>query len=664
MVEVARYGSWTSPVTAEWLVAGAASVTDVHVVGGTTWWSEARPAEGGRVQVVRLEAGGEPVDVLPDGWSARTRVHEYGGGAWWVDGPTLFFASWADQRLHRLDPGGQPVALTPEPVVRHGRRYADGVVTPDGRWVICVRERHPDDGSDDATAVVNELVALRAHAPDGEPAEPLVLAGGRDFVAAPRVSRDGRQLAWLTWDHPDMPWDGTELWVGTLVESGGGLELHGPRREAGGRDEALQQPVWGRHAHLFVISDRTGWWNVNRVDDVDTLVPVHEVDAEVGGPAWVFGIADVAVAPDGTVVATYSAGGSAHLVVVPEGGEPGVGALPCQSLGQLRLAGGRVTGIATYVDREPEVVRFDLGAPGVFEVLRPGRDLGLPAGLAGPPEHLSFPSASGRTAHAWYHPPCNAAFEAPDGDRPPLIVLSHGGPTSAARPGFDLTRLYWTSRGFAVVDVDYGGSTGYGREYRRLLDGAWGVVDVEDCIAAARHLVGTGRADPAALLIRGGSAGGFTTLAVLSQSDEFAAGANLFGVADLGALAADTHKFESRYLDRLVGPWPAAKAIYDERSPINPLDGFRSPLIVFQGLEDAVVPPAQSERIVAALDAKGVPHAYLAFEGEQHGFRKAESIVRVLEANLAFFRRVLGLPDPEDLPAVDIRHAGALPSPA
>jgi dipeptidyl aminopeptidase/acylaminoacyl peptidase len=659
MAETARYGSWTSPVTADRLVAGAATVTDVHVAGGTTWWSESRPSEGGRVQVVRLDAGGEPLDVLPEGWSARTRVHEYGGGSWWVDGPTLYFTAWDDQRLYRLDPVGSPVALTPEPPARHALRYADGAVTPDGRWIVCVRERHPLDASE----AVNELVAIATRVLGGEPAEPAVLASGRDFVAAPRVSRDGRQLAWLAWDHPDMPWDGTELWVGTLVDGGSRLELHGPRREAGGRHESLIQPMWGRHAHLFVVSDRTGWWNVHRVADVDHLVAVHEVEAEVGGPAWVFGLAAAAVARDGTVVATYHREGSARVLLAPEDGASREVAVPCLALDQLRVAGGRVTAIATYADREPEVVRFDLADPATFEVLRPSRDLGLPPGLAGPPEHLSFPSAAGRTAHAWYHPPRNPAFEGPAGTAPPLLVLSHGGPTSAARPGFDLSRLYWTSRGFAVVDVDYGGSTGYGRAYRHLLDGAWGVVDVEDCVAAARHLVATGRADPSGLLIRGGSAGGFTTLAVLSSTGEFAAGANLFGVADLGALARDTHKFESRYLDRLVGPWPEAKALYDERSPLNHLDGFTSPLIVFQGLEDAVVPPAQSEAIVAALDAKGVPHAYLAFEGEQHGFRRAESIVRVAEANLAFFRRVLGLPDPEGLPAVDIRHADSLPTP-
>jgi dipeptidyl aminopeptidase/acylaminoacyl peptidase len=659
MVEVASYGAWSSPVTAELLVAEAAGVTDVQVSGATTWWSESRPSEGGRVQLVRLEPGGQPADVLPDGWSARTRVHEYGGGAWWVDGDSVFLAAWEDQRLYRLDPGGAPVALTPEPSAQHALRYADGVVTPDGRWVVCVRERHPQDGGE----AVNEVVALPAQPPPGVPGEPQVLVTGRDFVAAPRVSRDGRQLAWLAWDHPDMPWDGTELWVGTLVERPSGLALEGARREAGGRDEALLQPVWGRHAALFVVSDRSDWWNVHRVDGIDRLTPLHDVAAEVGLPAWVFGTAHVGVDRDGTVVATYPRGGVAHLLVVPESGQAREVALPAVALHQLRVAGGHATAIAVHDDGEPTIVRFALADPATFEVLRPARSLDLPEGLTGPAEHVAFPS-EGRTAHAWFSPPRNPAWRAPAGELPPLLVLSHGGPTGAANPSFDAARLFWTSRGFAVVDVDYGGSVGYGRAYRQLLQGAWGVVDVEDCVNAARHLVAQGRVDGSRLLIEGGSAGGFTTLAVLAGHDDFAAGGNLFGVADLAALATDTHKFESRYLDGLVGPWPQAREAYEARSPIHHLDGFRSPLIVLQGLEDVVVPPAQSEAIVAALDARGVPHAYLAFPGEQHGFRRAESIVRAYQARLAFYRRVLGLPDPEGLPPVPIEHAAALPPPA
>lgn len=652
MTQVAPYGSWRSPITPELVVAGAVRLGDVQVAGGTTWWSEARPQEGGRVQVVRLEPGGEPVDVLPDGWSARTRVHEYGGAAWWVDGPTLYVTSWDDQRLYRLDPGARPVALTPVPDEPHALRYADGRVTPDGRWVVCVRERH-DDG-----AVVNEIVAVPT---DGR-CEVHVLVTGPDFVASPRLSRDGRQLAWIAWDHPNMPWDGTELWVARLAGERDRLWLEAARRLAGGPEEALMEPNWGRHAQLFVISDRTGWWNVYRVDGIDSLTPVAPVEAEVGGPAWVLGTSHFAVDRDGTVVGTFSRDGEAHLVVTPEGGEPREAVLPFAAIDAVRVAGGRATFLAMAADHDPIVARVDLASPWLVETLRPARDLGIDPAAVSRPEPISFPSANGRTAYGWFYAPRNPDVEGPEGERPPLVVMSHGGPTAAANPWFDPAVLYWTTRGIAVVDVDYGGSTGYGRAYRRLLDGAWGIVDVEDCVHAVQYLVGTGRVDGERVAIRGGSAGGFTTLATLVSSDVVKAGASYYGVADLAALARDTHKFESRYLDRLIGPWPAAADVYAERSPLTHADRLSCPVIVFQGLEDAVVPPNQAEAMVAALDAKAIPHAYLAFEGEQHGFRRADTIKAALTAEASFYAQVFGFELAGDVTPVAIRHADRLPS--
>jgi dipeptidyl aminopeptidase/acylaminoacyl peptidase len=456
MVEEAEYGSWTSPITAELLVATAATVTEVQVSEGTTWWSEARPSEAGRVQIVRLADGGDQSDVIPAGWSARTRVHEYGGGAWWVWGPTLFFVSWDDQRLYRVDPGGEPVPLTPEPDSKHALRYADGVVTPDGSWVVCVRERHPADGSE----AVNEVVALDADPGEGPLAEPVVLVGGRDFVAAPRVSRDGRQLAWIAWDHPNMPWDGTELWVASLAEGPGWIGLDRARREAGDGRESLIQPVWGRHSSLFVVSDRSGWWNVHRVAALDHLEPVHEVTAEVGGPAWWFAESHLDIDRDGTVVATYPQGGSAQVLVAPEDGDARVVEVPCLAMAELRVRAGRATALATYVDREQQIVSFDLVDPASLRVLRPGPDSGVAGGLAPSPEALVFPSAGGRESHAWFFAPLNPEHSAPVGTLPPVIVNVHGGPTGSASPGYELGRLYWTSRGFAFVALDSGGSTG------------------------------------------------------------------------------------------------------------------------------------------------------------------------------------------------------------
>jgi dipeptidyl aminopeptidase/acylaminoacyl peptidase len=700
MRRIAPYGSWASPITPDLLVSGAVWLGDVWVDGDATYWSELRPSENGRVQLVCRRAGEGPVDLLPDGFSARTRVHEYGGGAWGVQGGVLFFANGADQRLYRLDPGdggpgrsGLPRALSPEPVAPAALRYADGRITPDGRWLICVRERHAAAGGDGQGSgeAVNEVVAVPTDGSGAATPEAVrVLATGRDFVSAPRVSRDGRMLAWLTWDHPAMPWDGTELWIAHLGGTGGGersLTATDARRVAGGPDESLVQPEWGRHGQLFVVSDRNDWWNVYRVDDTDTLQAVTAVEAEIGQPAWVFGQSRYGFTPDGTVVCTYTTGGEAMLSLVSADRrrvrtEP----LPYTSVNSLRVHGDAVTFIAASAVHEPVVARVQLPAAGDGHA-RPGetgwggegdsggngdsggdgdggglphvvlhrpRDLGLDPALTSRGEPITFTTGAGAEAHGTFYPPTNPGFEAPAGEKPPLLVLSHGGPTSAANPSYSLGVQFWTSRGFAVVDVDYGGSTGYGRAYRQRLNGRWGIVDVEDCVAAANALVEGGLVDPDRLAIRGGSAGGFTTLAALTFTDTFRAGASHYGVADLAALAQETHKFESRYLDGLVGPWPEARDVYTARSPIHHTDRLSCPLILLQGLEDQVVPPRQAEMMVEALAAKGIPHAYLAFPGEQHGFRQAASITRAITAELYFYSRVFGFDLADDVEPVPI----------
>jgi dipeptidyl aminopeptidase/acylaminoacyl peptidase len=544
--------------------------------------------------------------------------------------------NFADQRMYRLDVGDpQPLPVTALPPTAQAWRYADGRLTPSGRWVVCVRERH--EGSDPARDVYNELVALRA---DGR-TPPHVIVSGRDFFAAPRISPDGRQLAWITWDHPNMPWDGTELWLGRVAVRAGVLRVEDARRMAGGPDESLMEPVWGRHGSLFVISDRTGWWNVHRVDGTDRLTNLDPADREVGGPAWVFGGAHVASASDGTVLAATVQDGQALLVTIPESGVPTGHALPGTAVRALAVDGDRLVLIVTAPDRGPEVVEADLANPSAFRVLRPAADPELGSGHVSRPRRLSFRSAE-RTAHAWYYPPTNADAQPPAGERPPLLIFVHGGPTSAADPAFDLGKQFWTTRGFAVADLDYAGSTGLGRDYRRLLDGQWGEADLDDTCALADHLVAEGLADPARLAVRGGSAGGFTVLAVLARRDTFTAGVSYFGVSDLAALARDTHKFESRYLDRLVGPLPDAVDVYAARSPLSHLEGFSCPLLILQGLDDEVVPPAQSDAIVDALAERGIPHAYLSFEGEGHGFRRAENQLRCVTAELSFYGQVFG----------------------
>jgi dipeptidyl aminopeptidase/acylaminoacyl peptidase len=630
--EVRPYGAWRSPIEAALLVAGAAGIGAVVVDGDDVWWDESRPSERGRTAVVRWRAG-VAEEVTSPGANVRTLVHEYGGGAWWAEGGTLFSVDLDDQRLRRRTPGGDEVLLTPEPPSPRAFRYADGRPTPDGAWYVCVRERHdtdPPPGGGHAEPR-NEIVRV---ATDGS-LRVEVLVAGPDFVASPRPSPDGSRLAWVQWDHPNMPWDDTELWVADLAD------VRGTARLVSGGPVAHQEPTWGPDGTLYVLADVDDLWAVHRVGD-EGLEPVLRADGEIGHPAWGFGGASYALRPDGGVAAVVTEDGVDRL----EGAD---GAAPwATSVTALRWHGDRPVVAAAGWDRETVVLRGD-------EVLRPARDLGLDPALFPEPERLRFRTTGGEHAHALYYRPANPAMAGPEGERPPLLVLAHGGPTGAARTHLDLGIRYWTSRGFAVVDVNYRGSTGFGRAYRQRLEGAWGELDVDDCLAAARHLVDRGDVDGDRLLIRGGSAGGFTVLSALVFHDLFAAGASRYGVADLEILARDTHKFEARYLDRLVGPYPQAREVYRARSPIHHVERLRTPTIVLQGDEDPIVPPNQAELVVEALRTNGVPHAYLLFPGEQHGFRQAPNIVRALEAELAFFLQVLGIEPPPGLPPVEVR---------
>jgi dipeptidyl aminopeptidase/acylaminoacyl peptidase len=608
-VRISPYGSWVSPITADLLVEKVVRLGQVHVDGDDVYWLEGRPAERGRQVVVRHGDG----DAIPGDHNARTLVHEYGGGDYAVTAGRVAYANLADQRIY-VD--GQP--LTDD----DGSRFADFDVHPDGTHVACVRERH--HGGE----VVNDVVATPLAGGGLE-----VVAEGRDFFSAPRWAPDGR-LAWLAWDHPNMPWDGTDLFVDG-------------KQVAGGMDESISQPRWSPDGELHWVSDRTGWWNLYR--DGEPLAPM---DAEFTGPDWVFGQATYCFLSDGRLVAAWHAAGGDRLGVLEDGAfrtlETGLSAY-----GSVRPWRSGVVAVAASARREPAVVAIDVTS-GSVDVVRPSRERTVDTGYISEPRPIEFPTEGGRTAHALYYPPRNEDFEAPPDERPPLIVRSHGGPTSSASAVLSLELQFWTSRGFAVVDVDYGGSTGYGRAYRRLLDGQWGVVDTEDCAAAARWLAEEGEVDPARLAIRGGSAGGYTTLCALTFRDDFAVGASYYGVADAEALAADTHKFEARYLDRLIGPYPEARSLYRERSPINFADRLRAPLILFQGLEDKVVPPSQAEVMIEGLRRNGVPHAYVPFEGEQHGFRQADSIKRAAEAELWFYGRVLGFTPADEIEPVEM----------
>ncbi|MDF1585414.1 dipeptidyl-peptidase 5 [Marinimicrococcus flavescens] len=627
MPMIAPYGTWSSPVTPELITAGLVRLSWPLAQGGRVYWCEGRPAEGGRVTLLCREAGGTVRELTPAPFNARTAVHEYGGRSFAVADGLVVVASHADQRLWRLDGDAEPVPLTPES--EGALRYADMVIdAPHGR-VLAVREDHRGGGEP-----VNELVAVPL---EGGPQEGEVLARGHDFVAAPALSPDGRQLAWLSWDHPDMPWDATTLWVADL-ENGRPVT---PRAVAGGAGESVVQPFWMPDGSLVFASDRNGWWNLHVLAGGEVR-PVLREEAEHGGPLWQLGMSWTAPLDQHRVASCSLKAGFWRLSLVDlrDGSATPLPLEACE-LAEPSCDGGRIVLLAGYPDRPAEILAVD-AASGAVEVVKRAGEVPLDPAWISRPEPLTFEGPGG-IAHALYYAPRNPDHAAPEGELPPVIVRSHGGPTGRASGALTLSWQFWTSRGFAVVDVDYRGSSGYGRAYRKALEGAWGVADVEDCVAAAGHLVATGRADPERLVIAGSSAGGYTTLAALAFAGCFKAGASYYGIGDLRTLLADTHKFESRYLDRLVGPWPERADLYEARSPIAHPDRLSCPVIFFQGLDDKVVPPNQAEAMVEALEKKGIPVAYLAFAGEGHGFRKAATIQAVLEAELAFYCRIFGI---------------------
>jgi dipeptidyl aminopeptidase/acylaminoacyl peptidase len=611
-------------VAAADLGRSAIALNYVQVAGGIPHWVESRPAEGGRYVLVTLGARGGVRELTPAGFNVRTRVHEYGGTPYVLGKDAIYFSNFSDQRLYRQRPDSSPVALTPE-----GYRFADYELDSSGARLFCVREDHTGSGEAE-----NAIVALDTA---GESAGTVLFADS-DFVAYPRVSRDGRRLAWIAWNHPDMPWDTTTLYVADLTDSG----LGSITAVAGGSHESVVEPRWDADGALYFISDRSDWWNLYRLKD-ERIEAVFLTQAELASPLWTLGQSNYALTGDGRALIRYSVNARDKLGVVSlESGKLTALGLPFVALSSIQLLSPTTAvAIAASPIEEPAVVTIDV-TTGSHRSLRAPSELKPDSSFISIAESIEFPTAGGLTAHAFYYPPANPEYSAPDGEKPPLVVKVHGGPTSHSKPELSMPTQYWTSRGFALLDVNHGGSSGFGRAYRERLNGNWGVVDTGDVVAAVKYLVDQGRVDGNRAAIRGGSAGGFTVLSALAFHDVFKAGANYFGVSDLAALARDTHKFESRYLDRLVAPLPQGSDVYEARAPIRHLDRFNAPLITFQGLEDEVVPPTQSRAIVAALRVRGVPVAYIEFEGEQHGFRKAESIVRSLEAELAFYGQVFG----------------------
>ena len=639
MRTTAPYGSWKSPITTDLIVSWSIGLGQVALDGEDIYWVEMRPSEGGRMVLVKHDPEGETVDVTPEPYSVRTRVHEYGGGAFLVHEEVVYFSNYSDQRIYRQENGGEPQAITPDVEMR----YADGCFDPARNRIICVRENHTGEREP-----VNCIVAVDALGKT----EQQVLSKGSDFCSNPRISPDGTKLAWLTWDHPNMPWDGTFLLVASFNDQG---LLDEPQVVAGARTESIFQPEWSPDNVLHYVSDRSGWWNLWRHENGQDR-QLAKRSAEFGKPQWVFGSATYSFASDELIACSYVENGEwkASMLHIESGTLLAIDT-PFSELGRgdLKAGDGKIVFVAGAPSLPMSMVLFDLASSRWHE-LKKSHDLEIDEGYLSASQSVEFPTDDGKTAHALYYPPRNRDFQAPAGEKPPLLVKSHGGPTGSASNALDLGIQFWTSRGIGVLDVNYGGSTGYGREYRERLNGTWGIVDVDDCCNAALHLVSQGEADGDRLAIDGGSAGGYTTLAALTFKEVFNAGASHYGVSDLEALAKETHKFEARYLDGLVGPYPEESDLYKERSPIHHTDRLSCPLILFQGLEDQIVPPSQAEMMFDAVRAKGIPTAYIPFEGEQHGFRRAENIKRALEAELYFYSKVFGFDLADSIEPVDI----------
>jgi dipeptidyl aminopeptidase/acylaminoacyl peptidase len=640
--QVAPYGSWTSPITIDLMLKGTAQMRNqmVRWDGDDLYWSELRPDEAGRIVVCRRSANGEVGDVTPQGFNARSRVHEYGGGHFAVAGGTVWFTNFADQRLYRQDGGGSPRPITVAADVRH----ADMVFDAGRGRLFAVREDHTTGASEP----VNSIVSLDAQ--DGSDA--FTVAAGNDFYSSPKLSADGNRIAWTTWNHPNMPWDGSELWVGELDRDG---HVVSSRKIAGGISESILQPEWSPDGELYFISDRSDWWNLYRARG-EGDEPVCPRSAEFGAPQWVFGMRFYAFSGPDEIMCLYSEPGGTRLGRI----DLNTGAMRQVELIYSSLSGVQTNGrrLALYAGSSTlseRVLTLDL-ASGAQEVVKVANPAHVDPANMSIPKPIEFPTEGGRTAHAIYYPPKNHDFEGPEDEKPPLMVRCHGGPTGSAGPTYTFEYHYWTSRGFAVVDVNYGGSSGYGRAYRLRLNGEWGVVDVDDCINAARYLVEQGAADGKRVWITGGSAGGYTVLLSLTKRDFYDTGASHYGIGDLELFIKETHKFEAHYCDTLIGPYPERADLYRDRSAVHFADNLKCPVILFQGLEDKIVPPSQSEEFVAVCRKKKLPYAYVAFEGEQHGFRKKENIRRSIEGELFFLSRIFGFSPADRIEPVEIEN--------
>ena len=639
MKNIESYGSWKSPISAGKVASGTIGLREIRLCGENVYWLETRPTEEGRTVLVKLNSGGEKSDVTPEDFNVRSRVHEYGGAPYLVVDDRVYFTNYEDQRVYRLASNGEPRPITSD----RNRRFADlSFERRTGRiWAVC--EDHSSGGRPE-----NYLLSIS----DSGRGSGKVVASGDDFYSSPRFNPAGPEVAWLSWNHPNMPWDGTYLHVGKLDEEG---RLLDSKVVAGSDSESVVQPKWSPEGVLYFISDVTGWWNIYRLKGGE-IDQVTDERAEFSEPQWQFGISSYDFLDREKLAASYTKDGRWFLLEVDTSSKDiSEYGIPYTTISSVRADGNYVWFIGGAADRPPAVRRYSRET-GDIDTFRSSSDMGVDEGFLSNPEALDFVSSDGQKVHGFYYSPRNRDFEGPESEKPPLIVISHGGPTSATSDSFSPKIQYWTSRGFAVLDVNYRGSTGFGREYREELEGRWGELDVQDCSRGALYLSEEGRVDASKLIIRGASAGGYTTLAALAFGDVFDAGASYFGVSNPASLAKETHKFESRYLDGLIGPYPEEKELYERRSPIRHVEGISCPVIFFQGTKDRVVPPDQAEKMYESLKERGIATAYLPFEGERHGFKQEKNIRRSLEAELFFYSRVFGFELGEELDPVEIHN--------
>lgn len=640
-MKLAAFGSWQSPITADAIVAESVGLSSIVLDGADIYWLESRPQEAGRNVVVRRSSDGQITDITPPEYNVRTRVHEYGGAAYTVVDRQVYFSNFKDGCLYTQNLASEHPQQVRQITTDSKKRYADIIFDSVRRRLICVQEEH--DSAD--FEPLNTIVSIGLT----DPKDNYVLVGGCDFYASPRLSPDGNRLVWLSWNHPNLPWDGTNLQIAT-VNNG---FLSAPALIAGGAHESIFQPQWSSDNTLYFVSDRTGWGNLYRWTGgaVEAVCPL---EAEFGLPQWVFGMSTYALVGKHRIVCACSQAGIWYLGLINTISKRLTRLnVPYTDLSSIRAEKNLLVCCAASATEPNQILTLDLLTE-TRQSLRRSHNLQIDPGYLSIPTSIEFPTSDGAIAYAFYYPPTNKDYQAFLGEKPPLLVKSHGGPTAATTSQLSLKTQYWTSRGFAVVDVNYGGSTGYGKAYQHRLDGKWGIVDVQDCIDAAVYLATQGAVDRNRMAISGGSAGGYTTLCALTFHNIFKAGASYYGVSDIATLATDTHKFESRYFDRLVAPYPSGAEVYRSRSPLFFTDRLSSPVIFFQGLEDKVVPPNQAEMMVEALKAKHIPVAYVTFPTEQHGFRQAENIKRALTGEFYFYAQLFGFEPAEAIEPIEI----------